>query len=325
MRGGLTALLIIALSASTASAQDCGLKQYDSIQMEVAADRILLPLSLGGEPKQMVFEIQNGTSALGTSTVEKMGLRRTEVPESITFIRDGAKIRYTVHVPEVQFGRQIIKSMEFLEVPSDRYGDNAVGAIGTRLFKDVDFEIDMGGGKFNLFSTDHCPGKAVYWTKSGYAALPIKVSKEIGYIRVPMELDGQPLTVALSSSGRSQMGMNAMRRMFNIDETSPALVPLDQEYFGNKLYRYAFKNLNADGLTVQNPDILVVGEAPRRECSDKLHVEFPNKAGPSMNRELYVRCFGGEDAILGLSVLKKLHLYVSGKEKLLYLTSAEAK
>ena len=36
------------------------------------------------------------------------------------------------------------------------------------------------------------------------------------------------------------------------------------------------------------------------------------------------RCFGGDDLVLGLSVLKKLHLYVSSKEKLLYLTSADA-
>ena len=32
----------------------------------------------------------------------------------------------------------------------------------------------------------------------------------------------------------------------------------------------------------------------------------------------------GDDLVLGLSVLKKLHLYVSSKEKLLYLTSADA-
>ena len=45
----------------------------------------------------------------------------------------------------------------------------------------------------------------------------------------------------------------------------------------------------------------------------------------SANQPRLAQCFGGNDAVLGLSVLSKLHLYISGKEKLIYLTSAGAK
>ena len=45
----------------------------------------------------------------------------------------------------------------------------------------------------------------------------------------------------------------------------------------------------------------------------------------STDQPRLARCFGGNDAMLGLSVLSKLHLYVSNKEKMLYLTGADAK
>jgi len=328
MRMGLTALAIILLGTGIAQAQECGLKQYESISMEVTANQLLLPVSLNGTPKQLVFEMGNAFSALSMATVEQMDLPRTSLSSNIEIVRDGARVRDTVRVPDVQIGKLNLKSMEFLVVPPSGYTGNVVGDLGTRLFQSMDFELDMAGGKFNLFSADHCPGQTVYWTKSGFIQLPIKPSKELGYIRVPMTLDGQSLTVALSTSGRSFIGMNAMRRIFNFDETSPQLSPVDGEYLGHKLYRYSFKALAADGLTVSSPDILIFDEKPRPECNDKLHFTSFGQApvhSTEPAQDQVGRCFGGHDVELGLSVLKKLHLYVSSKEKLLYITGAGAK
>jgi hypothetical protein len=326
MRIGLTALAIFVMGTSVAQAQECGLKQFESIPMEVTSDQLLLPVSLGGTPKKLAFRMDYATNALSMATVEKMDLRRTSIPPDVVIARDGIAIRYTVRVPELQFGKQSLNSMEFLVATSGSYTDDVVGDLGTHLFQSMDFELDMAGEKFNLFSPDHCPGQTVYWTQSGFIQLPIKPSPDLGYIRVPMTLDGQPLTMALSTGGSSRIGMNAMRRIFNIDETSPGLSPVGRDASGGKLYRYAFKTLTADGLTISNPDILVFDEAPRPGCNDKLHFAFPaHDPVHSTEQARLGRCFGDADAVLGLSVLRKLHLYVSGKEKLLYLTSAEAR
>lgn len=140
-------------------------------------------------------------------------------------------------------------------------------------------------------------------------------------------LDGHPVMVAFSTVGRSRIGMNAMRALFNVDETSPDLVAVSQDLLGHKLYKYPFKTLTADGLTVTNPDILVYDEQPKAQCNDKLHFAFPEPSQQvhSTERARLTQCFGGDDAVLGLSVLRKLHLYVSSKENVMYLTSAEAK
>jgi hypothetical protein len=206
-----------------------------------------------------------------------------------------------------------------------RYGDGVVGDLGTHLFEHVDFELDMAGRKFNLFSPDHCPGKAVYWTKGGFARLPLKPSKEVGYIRAEVMLDGHPVTVAFSTVGRSRIGMNAMRQFFNVDETSPDLVMVNQDLLGHKLYKYPFKALTADGLIITNPDILVYDEEPRPGCNDKPHFDFPDQQPVhSTEQARLARCFGIDDAVLGLSVLSKLHMYVSGQENVIYLTDAKA-
>jgi hypothetical protein len=322
----MAAIAVLALGAGAARAQDCALKQYDSLAMEVSPENLLLPVTFGTVPKKMVFRLDVAANAIAADSAKELDMRFTSMPPRLNFQRNGQQITQIAHAPEVHLGRQILKNMEFLVFKPLRPSAIVVGDIGTHMLESVDLELDIAGAKLNLFSPDHCPGKTVYWTKTAFAQLPLKSSNEMGYVRAEVMLDGKPITVALSTVGRSRIGMNAMRRLFNVDGTSPDLVPVDQDLLGNKFYRYAFKTLTADGLTINNPDILVYDEEPRPECKDRLHFEFPDPAPlHSTERERLVRCFGGDDAVLGLSVLSKLHLYVSSKEKIIYLTSAGAK
>jgi hypothetical protein len=228
---------------------------------------------------------------------------------------------------ELHLGREVLSNMEFLMLKPGTYGGGVVGDFGTQLFKRVDFELDLAGGKLNLFSPERCPGHAVYWTKTAFAELPLKRTPELDYIRAELMLDGHPVMVAFSTVGRSRIGMNAMRRIFGVDETSPDLVAMHEDLLGRKFYRYPFKALTADALTVTNPDIVVFDEEPRPGCNDKLHFKFPEPSEQmhSTLQPRLARCFGGDDAVIGLSVLKKLHLFVSAKENVMYLTSADAK
>lgn len=325
----VAALLLSAGAASAAEAQNCALKQYDSLPLEVYPDHLLLPVSFGTTPEKLVFRMEDAGSGLNSDTAKAMDLYVTSIPPNVTVRRDGEDITRIAHVKDFHIGHQTIHEMEFLMVRPGRYGNGVVGDFGTRLFEKVDFELDLAAGKLNLFSNDRCPGMAVYWTKTAFAKLPLKTSgpKETGFIRAEVMLDGKPLTVAFSTQGRSRIGMNAMRRIFNVDQTSPDLVAVNEDLLGHKLYRYRFKELTADGLTITNPDIVVYDEEPRPECNDKLHFKMPDPEDTvhSTMQPRLARCFGGDDAVIGLSVLKKLHLFVSAKENMLYLTGADAK
>jgi len=317
--------LAIAGWMTGARAQDCGLKQYDSLPMEDRGGQLLLPITIGTVPEKMAFRLQNAASAISLPAVKALDLRESSLPSHVSYHYDGVNIDYIAHARDVHLGRQTLSDMEFLVVPGASFRGDVVGDIGTHLFEKVDIELDIAGGKFNLFSPDHCPGQVVYWTKTGFAQLPLKSSDGMGYIRTDVMLDGHPLTAAFSTDGRSRIGMNAMRRIFGIDETSPELVPVGEDLLGHKTYRYAFRTLTADGLTISNPAILVYDEPPRPACNDKLHFKYPDPAPlHSTEQPVLAQCFGGDDAVLGLSVLRKLRIYVSTKEKLLYLTAAEA-
>jgi len=319
------AILAAAGWAGGARAQDCGLKQYDSIPLEERGNQLLLPVTIGTMPGKMALSLQNAASALSLPAVKALDLRESSLPSLVTYHYGGVEIDYLAHAHDVHFGHQTLADMEFLAVPGARFRDGVIGDIGMHMFEKVDFELDIAGGKFNLFSPDHCPGNTVYWTKTGFAQLPLKPSDGMGYIRTDVMLDGHPLTVAFSTDGRSRMGMNAMRRIFGIDATSPELVPVGEDLLGHKTYRYTFKALTADGLTINNPAIMVYDEEPRPACNDKLHFKFPDQTPlHSTEQPVLAQCFGGTDAVLGLSVLRKLRIYVSTKEKLLYLTGADA-
>ena len=308
------------LALAQEQAQNCGLQQYDSISMEVYPDHLLLPVTFGTTEEKLVFLMGDAESGINSDFAEKMDMSIRSIPTNIHVHRDGTDITRVAH-GDMQLGRQTFKGMEFLMLRSGRYSDGVVGNLGTQLLLRADLELDMAHGKFNLFSQDHCPGKVVYWTKAPFAKLPIKPSKGIEYIRAEVMLDGHPLTVAFGTQGGSRIGMNIMRRFFNIDN-SPELIPVAQDLVGHKLYKFPFKALTADALTISNPDILVYDEQPRPECNDKLH--FADEPGLAADHPKLTRCFGGLDAVLGLSVLSKLHIYVSGKENFLYLTEAKA-
>jgi len=141
-----------------------------------------------------------------------------------------------------------------------------------------------------------------------------------------VQLDGKTITVALNTASSSSIGMNAMRQMLGVDETSPLMTPTEPDELGRKTYRYAFKTLTADGLTVANPAIQVYEQKPEPGCNDKLHIQFPDPPPlHSTEGPRAVRCFGGGHATLGMSVLGKLRLYFSTKEKLVYITAAGAR
>jgi len=330
MRAWMMATMALALGTVTAQAQgqpqNCALKQLESIPMEVYPDHLLLPVSFGATPEKLAFRMDFAASAINGDIADKLDMHITSMPPNVHIKRNGEDLTRIAHVRDMHLGRLTINDMEFLMLRPGSYGGEVAGDLGTQMFEKVDLELDIAGGKFNLFSSDHCPGKVVYWT-SNYAELPLKREKTFGYLRADVSLDGRPLTVSLSTEGRSRIGMDAMRRLFNIDETSPQLVAIGQDLLGHKTYRFPFKSLTAAGLTVSNPDIVVYDEPPRPECKTAMHFTDPDPADQlhSTAQPRLTQNFGCNDAVLGLSVLSKLRIYVSRQENLLYISAAGAK
>ncbi len=188
-------------------------------------------------------------------------------------------------------------------LPENRLPAETAGTIAPDLLQYFDIDFDFANEKFNIFSQKHCPGQVVYWAdEDSYAVVPITLDPT-AHIDMPVELDGHRIKATIDTgSSRSLFSWDNARRFFDIDEKSPGVKPLGE----HGSYQYAFKTLTMKGdgegvtITVQNPDIALV----------------PDKTSGM--------AYSDPVLILGMGILRQLHLYVAYKEKKLYVTPASA-
>lgn len=173
----------------------------------------------------------------------------------------------------------------------------ADGTLSPDMMKQYDVEIDFPRGIFGLFSQKHCKGQVVHWTRSGYVVLPMEVVAS-GHIEVPVTVDGKKFTAVLDTGAQSSIISMSAARALGITERSPELKPIKMSNSRYQAYDYPFKSLDFDGISVSSPRLQIV--------SDNFL--------PSMRI----------DMIIGISILRRLHLYIAYGEEKLYITPAGA-
>ena len=196
--------------------------------------------------------------------------------------------------------------------------DDAVGLIGANLLRDYDLDLDMGGKKINLISQKHCDGKVVYWPNNGVAVVPIRVN-EIGHIFVPVQLDGHPLQAMLDTGAdESTLTLPVAQATFGVTPGDSS-TPVAKEPLNGKVivYTHRFKSLSLEGIAISNPTLVLIPDMMRKmdphdSIEGDTRIRNPNSD------------IGTPDMILGMDILRRLHVYIAYKEKKLYITPAGA-
>jgi len=214
----------------------------------------------------------------------------------------GVELNQVVPANMVQFGNVASPKPWFAVAP-----DNAIGFSGEigffqphALWPDFDMEIDFAKAKINLFLTDQCPGHVVYWTHQPYAAVPMSIDA-FGHISVHAMLDGKPIEALVDTGAmESILTLDVATRALGISGATPGLVAKGSRVYNAmveaKRYKYPFKTLTFEGISIANPDIAILN------------------TGAVSRSDAFV---------LGIGVLRQLHLFVAYDEKKLYLTGAE--
>jgi hypothetical protein len=207
----------------------------------------------------------------------------------------------------LQIGKAKGENVEILVAP-DREGSDPriAGVLGLDVLSADDVELDLAHNKLRLFSPDHCPHGVVYWSTSlAVAEIPLSF-QPTGALQIDVMLDGKNLHAALKPDAPSYMDMHVAHDVFGLYSDSPGMTQVSVSSSDPEVtaYRYKFKSLTLSGMSVTDPNILVVG-SPGAMCEARAH------------------CFGNADLWIGASILKKLHLYFSFKEKILYATAAD--
>ncbi|MBW8709242.1 MAG: clan AA aspartic protease [Alphaproteobacteria bacterium] len=291
---GLLLLLATCALAQAEEQKDCRLTRFSEIPITTLPDgRFTVPIKLNGQ--NLDFLVDTGGAVAEVQAKQAFNLE-LNVQQASGYIKGvaGTKVSSFATITRVSLGGMEGYKLDAFVNPNLSAG--AEGILAPDILKHFDVDLDFVHGKLNLISPKHCKGKVVYWT-SGYVALPMEVVDD-GHIQVPVTVNGVKLRAILDTGARMTiMSMRAAKQL-GITEKSIDLKSANEKEEKYKLYNYPFKQLDFDGVTVNNPYILVASDGflPARDT----------------------------DILIGISTLRQLHLYIAYGEEKLYVTPATA-
>lgn len=291
--------LMFVLSATTAwAAEDCRLEHVAALPLQLEkSNQVSVPVSFGERALRLIVDTGSPASVLTEGAVARLAVRPQPVQAPIRFtLFGGERMKSFVKLDDFRLGALHVDHTSFL-VMSDSLPAGVDGLIGADFLRQFDVDFDFANARMNLFRPHRCAGRAVYWTKddAAIATVPFEATSEDRHIVFPVALDGQTIEATLDTgASMSTMNLESAQRLFGIDAQAS-----DVRMLGKNASTYPFKTLAFGGVTVANPAIVMLPEA---------ETQFPNYK-----------------MLLGMTVLRQLHLFIAYREKTLYVTSADAR
>ena len=298
--GLVFAVVLFTSPVFAADGSDCQLKAFSRVEMTVdPGGRVSIPVSINGQSVRLLVDTGAFVSMINLSTAKLPGMRIFGSRRFAVEIYGGLKSNGFVFVQNSAFGDMRPGYHSFFVAPDAAFPD-ASGLLGADVLKNFDVEFDFANSQLAFFSQDHCPGRVVYWTHDPYARVGFELDRE-NHIRVPVQLNGGTTLATIDTGARETVGsFEDITEGLHIDAKDPALKSIADANGKVQAYRYPFATLTFEGVTINNPDIQLV----------------PNDISkfPANQRQL----------IIGMNVLRRLHLYVAYGERAIYVTPATA-
>jgi len=265
----------------------------------------------------MLVDTGGFMSEVTRQTVDELHLQHMAVGVSSVNVA-AEESHEAANVSSFQIGQLTTKSVQFVIAPEQNMfgGDTRfAGILAPNVLRFYDVDIDFGTRRLNLISPDHCEGKVVYWPADAVAVIPIRVLK-FGHIVLPVELDGKTVNAMLDTgASTTTLTQDAAESVFGLKMGSadaPYVQDL-QDKPGAAVYHHRFASLSFGGIAVGNLDIALLpnyrdklGQAP----------SLGSRLGDPKDSAEY------EDMLLGMNVLRHLHVYIAYREQKLYITPA---
>lgn len=302
----LSLVSIPSVAADESTSKQCQLGRYASLDMLTQPDgQFVVPVTINDRPMQMLVDTGGYSSSISVEVAEQLGVKRNWTPYGGAFLNNVTLDEYA-YLDSLQVGPlRSSDRWQVLIIPADINSQSVAGLLGPDFMANYDVEFDFFRGKFNLFRHNTCPGHAVYWTHDAYAAVPMTLDRGF-HITVQALLDGKPVTIIIDTgTTNSVMSLDTARELFGWSDNDLRLKSLGSQSINGGAetpqYSFPFASLNFEGIAISNPQIILI---PREHYNLGRHHDA--------------------SIVLGMSVLRQLHMYVAYQEGMLYLTSAEA-
>jgi predicted aspartyl protease len=293
--------VFVGCAAPCAAADDkpCNIVRAASLEMSTdAAGAQDVPMTIGGQTINLLIDTGGVDSMLTESVVETLKLEERPIYRGRVILFGGFPIDSQTTAHDIDFGGLKAPTMFFMIMPDGHLPKGIGGTLAPDVMRAYDDEFDFAGAKFNLFLRDHCKANMAYWTKDDHAEIPFDLDR-VGHINFSVELDGKEIDATLDTgSSRSMLNFEEAEDLFGFKESDSQLKPLATTSTGH-VYKFSFKTLSFGGVSVTNPDLMLVSRRDER---------MP----------------GGPTMLLGMGILRQLHMYIAYKEEKLYVTAASA-
>lgn len=298
----LCATIGLLLPAAARAADDgaCHLLRVTSVDMSVnSSSHITVPISIGGSDFMVAIDTGGIDSMINQSVVDQLGLHAEYFDNVRVTMFGGRHIDHQVLAHDIVFGGLRARAMPFLVMPDAGVTGDIQGILGPGILRAYDDDFDFANMKFSLFDPSHCDGNLVYWTNDASSEIPFKID-QAGHIQFPVTLDGQEVSVLLDTGAESSViNLETAEHLFGFEENDPRLVKLGRTPHGFT-YKFPFKALTFGGVTVQNPNLVLVSHDDSHLLESGFH------------------------GLIGISILRQLHMYVSYHQRKLFVTAASA-
>ncbi len=251
---------------------------------------VTVPVKIGGRELHLLVDTGGANSMLTSTTVALLDLPKYPLRNVRVTMYGGMQIKEYVRVDELTIGSAPLGSTKFYVAPDNRLPYALAGTLAPDFLSRFDVEFDFVNAHMNLYQPGACPLAAA-------DAVPITPDPN-HHLITPVEIDGQTLPAMLDSgASRSDFSLETARKLFGgaLEAMRPATTP-DTE---PGLYTYPFKKLTIGHVSIADPAIVIVPEA------------------------IAQRPAGTPRLVLGMGVLRRLHLYISYSRKMLALTPAQ--
>jgi hypothetical protein len=277
---------------------------------------VLVPVRVGAREAWIQLNMSSGLAIIQSAAVTELGLRTGYVRTDVNLRANGQPIEREVTIDSLIVGNVNFAGWKLYVLPGEArplqvfQGRPVIGALSSHFMNVVDVELDLAGGKMNLFKHARCGGEQVYW--GGEYTKEYLYVDRTGLLYFPLEIDGKRIETALNTAGpRSRLSEAVARRYFDFkrDPAAPqGRAPAGAfPIIGGRAMGLTARQLSLPGVQVNVYDDL------ERRCELGQSDRGSNAIG-------FRNCFGIVPFELGTQLLRQLRIYIASEEKRIYIT-----
>jgi predicted aspartyl protease len=302
----LACCIAAALLVAPAARAACGASPAASLPVTEVGRKLLIPAMLDGSPEQLAVDTGAGTTAISTDAAGRLDIPHDyDRAAELNGVGGADSVLYIGQVASLDIGGLHFAHGNYpiIDLPlRTAAGTLVAGFLGADVLHQFDVDLNIPAGRLDLWRSTGCPDAPPAWTAD---TQPIAFDLDAGnHILVPFKVDGVTLTAVLDT-GAADLSLTT-RAAYRAGLTDDAL-DSDPEIHGTGV-----NNRGWTGHVHRFHDIQFAGAS---------FAGLRAAIVPSQTMAAY-DSLGGADALVGLRLLRHTRLWISYRNRTLYVLPA---